>query len=222
MADDEEDTLFEAPSLPSRDLDLHEIREELPHFRFERILSHTAMSTVWSAWEEVLERKVAIKLLRNVNRDPAFVQRFIREARTLAKLKHQSVVVIHSFGRIRSNHCYLVMEMIEGQNLAELMRPKLMELPQVLTIITQVCDALTYAHGEGYVHRDVKPANVLIDKRGIVKVVDFGLTRLTRDRDPGTLSITRAGYAMGTPEYMAPEQAQGHGNEDHRADIFSV
>jgi serine/threonine protein kinase len=204
------------------EMDWEEIHDELPAFEIEKQLSHTAMSTVWLARETVLDRPVAIKLLRNLDGDPAFVERFIREARVMAKLKHPNIVVIHSFGRTKSRHCYLVMEYVGGSDLTHHIRRRPMELARALSVATSICDALHEAHRLGFVHRDIKPGNVLISEKGEVKVTDFGLTRLSRDRETDTLSITKAGHALGTPQYMAPEQASGQGKEDHRADIFSL
>lgn len=203
-------------------IEVDEVAAELPGFEIEERIGHSAMSTVWRARERVLDRCVAIKLLRNLSHEASFVERFTREARVMARLHHPNIVVLHSFGRTRSNHCYLVMELVEGTDLAHLLRQKVLSLPQILAIIIEVCEALRHAHELGFVHRDVKPGNVLIDARGHVKMADFGLARLTRANDPSTISITKLGYVVGTPHYISPEQASGNGHEDHRADIFSL
>ena len=221
--DEEHDEPVKPQSLTSRSVvEDEELTDELPGFEFEERIGRSAMSVVWRARERLLDRCVAIKFLRNVNHDGSFVDRFTREARVMARFHHPNIVILHSFGRTRSNHCYLIMELVEGTDLAHLMKQRVLTLPEILAITVEVCSALTHAHEAGFVHRDIKPGNVLIDHRGVVKVADFGLARLTRDNDPSTISITKQGFAVGTPHYIAPEQASGSGIEDHRADIFSL
>lgn len=213
-------TIGKAASAHSLELD--ELAAELPGFELEEQIGRGGMGVVWRARERLLDRHVAIKLLRNVDNDPVFVERFTREARVMARLNHPNVVTLYTFGRTRSNHCYMVMELIDGQDLAQTMARHRVDVPRALSIVSDVCDALEVAHRAGFVHRDMKPGNVLLDNNGHVKVVDFGLARLARPLDPTTLSITKHGHAVGTPQYIAPEQARGRGNEDHRADIYSI
>ncbi len=221
--DEEHDEPVKPQSLTSRSVvEDEELTDELPGFEFEERIGRSAMSVVWRARERLLDRCVAIKFLCNVHHDGSFVDRFTREARVMARFHHPNIVILHSFGRTRSNHCYLIMELVEGTDLAHLMKQRVLTLPEILAITVEVCSALTHAHEAGFVHRDIKPGNVLIDHRGVVKVADFGLARLTRDNDPSTISITKQGFAVGTPHYIAPEQASGSGIEDHRADIFSL
>lgn len=207
---------------PLTSLEDDELAEELPGFELVERIGRGGMGVVWRARERVLDRYVAIKLLRNVSNDPAFVERFTREARVMAQLNHPNIVTLYSFGRTRSNHCYLVMEMVEGTDLANLIGRNRLDVAASLTVISEICSALSHAHDAGFVHRDIKPGNVLIDTRGHVKVADFGLARLNRRNDKTTLSITKHGFAVGTPHYVAPEQANGKGQEDHRADIYSL
>jgi serine/threonine protein kinase len=218
-----------APTPPTTDknssahsLEIDELAAELPGFELEEQIGRGGMGVVWRARERLLDRHVAIKLLRNVDNDPVFVERFTREARVMARLNHPNVVTLYTFGRTRSNHCYMVMELIDGMDLAQAMARHQVSVPTALAIVSDVCDALEAAHRAGFVHRDMKPGNVLLDKSGHIKVVDFGLARLARPLDPTTLSITKHGHAVGTPQYIAPEQARGRGNEDHRADIYSL
>lgn len=205
---------------PSVSLADEELARELPTFDLVEILGRGGMGVVWKATERVLVRHVAIKLLHNFRKDMDFVERFTREARVMAQLNHPSIVTLYSFGRTRSNHCYLVMEMVEGTDLGHLVARGPIDLPTALSIVWDVCIALRHAHETGFMHRDIKPGNVLLDARGQVKVTDFGLARLTTA--PETTSITKHGWAVGTPHYIAPEQARGDGLEDHRADIYSV
>jgi eukaryotic-like serine/threonine-protein kinase len=198
-----------------------ELAAELPNFELEEHLGRGGMGVVWKARERVLNRHVAIKLLRNIRRDTDFVDRFTREARILAQLNHPHIVTLYSFGRTRSNHCYLVMEMVDGRSLGDLITEKALDVPTALSIIQDVCVALRHAHDAGFMHRDIKPGNVLLDTRYHAKVADFGLARLAGGGDT-TTTITRKGWAVGTPHYIAPEQAHGTGAEDSRADIYSV
>ena len=207
---------------PATSLEDDELAEELPNFELVEHLGKGGMGVVWKARERVLNRHVAIKLLRNARNDDAFVERFTREACVMAQLNHPNIVTLFTFGRTRSNHCYLVMEMVDGMDLAQLLSKNTLDVATTLAIINDVCDALRHAHDAGFVHRDIKPANVLIDRHGRVKVADFGLARLTHESNTDTLDITKRGWAVGTPHYTAPEQANGRGDEDHRADIYSL
>jgi eukaryotic-like serine/threonine-protein kinase len=197
-----------------------ELAAELPGFELIAVLGRGGAGVVWSAVERELNRTVAIKVLHNVSRDLDFVDRFVREARVMAMLNHPNIMSIYSFGRTRSNHCYLVMEMVEGRDLNKLMDQGPLSPSQIAAIAYDVCSALCHAHQQGCVHRDIKPGNILIDSSGRVKVADFGLARMAVTDISTTL--TARGWAVGTPHYIAPEQARGHGLEDQRADIYSV
>ncbi len=209
-------------ALSNGDLADEELMAELPDFDIIECLGRGGMGVVWKARERVLDRHVAVKLLLNPEKDQAFVERFTREARIMARLSHPHIVSLYSFGRTRSGHCYLVMELVEGTNLARLMDKGILSLPQSLQVVTEVCAALQHAHEAGYIHRDIKPANVLLDGKGRVKVGDFGLARLSAHLDTTTLHLTKQGFSVGTPHYMAPEQEHGKGEVDHRADIYSL
>lgn len=209
-----------AETEPIASLADEELSRELPNFDLVQILGRGGMGVVWKATERLLKRHVAIKLLHNVRKDMDFVERFAREARVMAQLNHPNIVTLYSFGRTRSNHCYLVMEMVEGADLGQWLARGPVDLPATLSVMLDLCVALRHAHEAGFMHRDIKPGNVLVDSRGRVKVTDFGLARLTTE--PDTNCLTKHGWAVGTPHYIAPEQARGDGLEDHRADIYSV
>ncbi len=164
---------------------------------------------------------MAIKLLPlEVSADPKFAERFVREARAMAKLSHPSIISVFDFGTTSEGHLFFVMEFVEGANLSEIIRGPGLAPNQALVIAGQVCTALAYAHSKGVIHRDIKPANVMVNTEGLAKVADFGLARLT---GPNIEQIghTVTGTVMGTPEYMSPEQKHG-ATVDHRADIFSM
>ena len=190
-------------------------------YQVDRLIGRGAMGAVYHAVHSKLDREVAIKLLPAIlAAQPDMVARFEREARALARLSHPNIVGLHDFGRTASGHLYMVMEHVAGADLSRLIRSGNLVVAQALEIIGQVCDALQYAHGHGFVHRDIKPGNILVDTSGRVRIADFGLTKLL-GAAPAVSGRTLTGAALGTPEYTAPEQLRG-GAVDHRADIYSL
>nr|AAX07526.1 cyclin-dependent kinase-activating kinase [Prosthecobacter dejongeii] len=139
----------------------------------------------------------------------------------LARLQHPHIVAIYDFGRNASGHLFIVMEYVEGTSLLDLMKKQPLSLSKTLEVITQVCEALQFAHDHGVIHRDIKPTNILLDVRGRVRVADFGLAKLSATSQQATTQ-SRTGMVMGTPGYAAPEQRRAEANLDHRADIFST
>lgn len=192
-----------------------------PELEIIKLLGFGGMGAVYQARQTGLDRFVALKIIMpDVAGDPGFAERFTREARVLARLSHPHIVTIHDFGQRAGLH-FLVMEYVDGVNLREVLNTGRMSPAEALRIIPRLCEALQYAHEEGVVHRDIKPENILIDRKGRVKVADFGLARLAgRDSENFTLTGTR--QVVGTPRYMAPEQMQGARAVDHRADIYSL
>ncbi len=197
-----------------------ELAAILPQYRIESLLGHGGMGAVYRGVQIALDRPVAIKLLPlEISADRDFADRFVREARTLAKLSHPNIVAVHDFGTTTAGHLYFVMEFVEGTNLHQMIHGPGLNPAQALTIIIGVCEALQYAHGKGVVHRDIKPANVMVSTESQVKVADFGLARLNNPAEDWGHTMT--GAVMGTPDYMAPEQTRGMA-VDHRADIYSL
>ena len=179
------------------------------------------MGVVYKARQRQLNRLVAVKILPpSVGEDPAFAERFAREAQALAQLNHPNIVQVYDFGRT-DEFFYFVMEYVDGVNLRALIRDGKLKPEEALKIVPQICEALQFAHDEGIVHRDIKPENILIDKKGRVKIADFGLAKLL-GRAAEDLSLTGTGQLMGTLGYMAPEQLQQAHSVDHRADIYSL
>ncbi|MFN0009875.1 MAG: serine/threonine-protein kinase [Planctomycetota bacterium] len=200
-------------------------REELaphfPHLEIGEVLGHGGMGAVYRARQKGLDRDVALKVLTvDAGADPAFADRFGREAKTLAKLAHPSIVHVYDVGRAGPWY-YLVMELVEGANLRQMLRAKTIGPREAMSIVAQMCDALQYAHDEGVVHRDIKPENVLVGRKGTVKILDFGLAKILR-LGAGPDPLTKAEQVMGTPYYMAPEQWERPSEVDHRADIYSL
>jgi serine/threonine-protein kinase len=177
------------------------------------------MSTVQLAFDERLERPVAIKLLaEHLADDPTFVSRFRREALAAARLVHPNIVQVFDFGFDDSHHQhFIVMEHVPGSSCAELLRDRgRLDVEQGVEIVGQACRGLDYAHRNGVVHRDVKPGNLLVSEAEVVKLADFGIARATDQS-----SITQVGSVLGTAAYLAPEQARGE-EAGPQADLYSL
>ena len=179
------------------------------------------MGVVYKAKQKQLDRLVAVKLVRpDLCDDPAFAERFTREARAMARLSHPAIINVFDFGQ-RENFYFFIMEFVDGANLRQLVRSGELDSKAALAIVPQICDALQYAHDAGIVHRDIKPENILLDKSGRVKIADFGLAKLVKPQ-PDDFTLTGTKQVVGTPHYMAPEQFEHPTEVDHRADIYSV
>jgi len=199
-----------------------ELAKQFPQLEILELLGQGGMGAVYKARQKQLDRLVALKILPpEVGETEAFAERFTREARSLAKLNHPRIVTVFDFGHTEDGLYYFVMEFVDGTDLRHVIQAGELEPSEALAIVPQICDALQFAHEEGIVHRDIKPENILIDKKGRVKIADFGLARLL-DRPGTAFTLTQAGQRMGTPHYMAPEQIEHPGQVDHRADIYSL
>ncbi len=196
-----------------------ELAPDFPQLEIEALVGQGGMGCVYRARHAQLGRSVALKILAPGSEDDArFEERFLREARALARLDHPGIVRVYDFGRA-GTRWFLLMEFVEGANLRSLLQGGRLPPQQALAIVPQLCDALQYAHSAGVVHRDIKPENVLVDASGRVKLADFGLAKLL-DTQVGARSATEA--VMGTLNYMAPEQISRPREVDHRADIYSL
>jgi serine/threonine-protein kinase len=163
------------------------------------------MATVYRAYQADLDRLVAIKLVRTpLARDPIFIQRFEREVRVLAQLEHRAIVPVYDAGE-HDGQAYLAMRYLRAGTVGDLLSWGPLALPDVARLLLDVAGALDYAHGQGIVHRDVKPSNILVDKAGHAYLTDFGLAKVVE----ASMNMTRSGEAVGTPTYMAPEQTLG-------------
>jgi len=198
-----------------------ELAPKFPQLEIVELLGQGGMGAVYKVRQRDLDRWAALKILPgDVANDPNFAERFQREARALAQLGHQHIVIVYEFGQ-REGVYFLLMEYIDGVTLRQASRAGQVTAKDALGIVTQICDALQFAHEEGVVHRDIKPENILIDKRGRVKIADFGLAKLL-GKSANFPTLTGTHQIMGTPVYMAPEQMEGTKGVDHRADIFSL
>ncbi len=195
------------------------------HYRIEEKIGEGGMGVVYRARDERLKRYVAIKTLPpELVTNPERKKRFVQEARAASALSHPNIITIHDVPSDGGND-FIVMEYLAGQTLDRKIGPKGMKVGDLLKYAVQIADALAAAHAAGIVHRDLKPGNILVSEDGRVKVLDFGLAKLTeREAKPGRESsisvLTEEGRIMGTAAYMSPEQAEGK-PVDARSDIFS-
>jgi serine/threonine protein kinase len=257
-----------------------ELAPLFPQLEILQLIGKGGMGSVYKARQKQLNRIVALKILPpDVGESPAFAERFAREARALAQLNHSGIVTLYEFGKVEispepspsppppagpagprtagreaistaASLYFFLMEFVDGLNLRQLLHARRVSPREALAIVPQICDALQYAHDQGIVHRDIKPENILLDRRGRVKVADFGLAKIVAQASspassggvpaagsenaehgrstnsqagtPAPRDLTDVGGVMGTPSYMAPEQAERPAEVDHRADIYAL
>ena len=203
------------PSAPSAPL--KELSGRIGKYDIIKPLGKGAMGIVYLAHDTILERDVALKVMvAAIADDPELKQRFEREAKAVARMTHPNVVNVFDLGSHTDGSPFIAMELLKGQDLQKAVRtPPPMPLERKVNVIVQVLAGLAHAHQAGIVHRDIKPANIFINQDGTVKIMDFGVARLT------TASMTGTGNIVGTADYMSPEQVKG-AKVDGRSDLFSV
>jgi len=202
---------------------LIEPQGHIGRFEIRRSLGAGGMGEIFESYDTELERIVAIKVLAAKHiEDGTMKQRFLREARMASQLNHPNIATIHEIGEASGNP-YIVMEYVQGQTVAERLEGGPLPLSEILDFGVQAADALAEAHDCGVVHRDIKSSNIMITSRGKVKVLDFGLAKPQSilNRSIEKTRLTESGVLLGTVSYMSPEQATGHGEVTHLADIFS-
>jgi len=181
-------------------------------------LGKGSMGVVYKAYDPQIDRTIALKVLRPDRvTSKAFVERFLKEARAIGRLSHPNIVTVYDIGQDHGT-VFIAMEMLEGLALSDIIRQGSVPILKIIDIVTQVANALDYAHQRGIVHRDIKPSNIIIDSAHCVKLTDFGIAHI---EDPNMPSQTQAGEILGTPAYMSPEQVLGRPVQGS-ADIFSL
>ncbi|WP_395736562.1 serine/threonine-protein kinase [Prosthecobacter sp.] len=210
---------------PSRDWvppSVEILQQTLPQYEVSQFIARGGMGAVYQGIQRTLKRPVAIKVLpREAEvRDLQFSERFKHEAEAMARLSHPNIVPVYDAGETEGGLLYFVMEFVEGTDVAHLIASEgLLEPQRAIDIIVAVCEALAFAHEEGIIHRDIKPSNIMIDKRGRVKVADFGLAKSVHK---DTTLHTGTHMAMGTPDFIAPEAWIPGMKIDQRADLYAV
>ncbi|PWT98226.1 MAG: hypothetical protein C5B51_29790 [Terriglobia bacterium] len=201
------------------------MNEYLEHYRIESKLGEGGMGVVYRAYDSHLDRPVAIKTLgAQAVPDEERIRRFIQEARAASALNHPNIVHVYDVGQ-SEGVAFIAMEYVQGETLSRVIGRKGLPPREALKYAIQIADALAKAHSAGIVHRDLKPSNIMVTEGGLVKVLDFGLAKLTESEEGGEMAATRTitdeGKVMGTAGYMSPEQAEGK-RVDFRSDIFSL
>jgi serine/threonine protein kinase len=194
-------------------------------YRVVSLLGEGGMSTVFRAHHELMDKAVALKWLRpELALRPEAKDRFMREARASARIKHPNVVDVHDVG-VHEGALFLVMELLEGESFAELISHGNISIPNAIRLLLGAMEGVAMAHEAGIVHRDIKPENIFVVRNrvypdGIAKILDFGISKLTEEGGAGR-SLTKTGHTVGTPEYMSMEQMTGDPDVDGRADVYS-
>ena len=200
-----------------------ELQALLPQYEITMLIGRGGMGAVYRGKQVHLDRAVAIKILPPGldETDSTFSERFRNEALAMAKLNHPGLVAVYDFGKTRNGMLYIVMEFVDGTDVAHMMAQKgRLSSDHAMAITAHVCDALKYAHERGIVHRDIKPANIMVGYDGVVKVADFGLAKTSQSGQ--STGLTQSGLAMGTMHYIAPEALTLGTSVDQRADIYAM
>ena len=200
-----------------------ELQKLLPQYEITALIGRGGMGAVYRGRQASLDRAVAIKILPPGldDTDATFSERFRNEALAMAKLNHPGLVAVYDFGSTSNGMLYIVMEFVDGTDVAQMMVQKgRLSSEHAMAITAHVCDALKYAHERGIVHRDIKPANIMVGYDGVVKVADFGLAKTSQSGQ--STGLTQSGLAMGTMHYIAPEALTLGTSVDQRADIYAM
>ena len=187
------------------------------HYNIIEELGRGGMGVVYKAEDTRLHRTVALKLLSSDSAgEPKARERFMREARLASSFQHQNICTIHEIDETADKQLFISMDYYEGETLQQKISEGASSLDQILDYVIQIAEGLALAHEKGIIHRDIKPGNIMVTIDGSVKILDFGLAKLS-----GSFDSTQTGKALGTISYLSPEQAQGQ-KVDHRTDIWSL
>jgi serine/threonine-protein kinase len=213
------------PSPPTDDPLIGKVLSE--RYRIVRKIGEGGMGAVYQAEHALIEKKIALKILfQDLTRRPDLIARFLQEAKSASRIGHENVIDISDFGQSPDGLVFIAMEYLDGQDLGKALKKSgAMEWERARPILMQITKGLRAAHGNGIIHRDMKPENVyLVQREGrpdFVKVLDFGIAKVVTPDESGGPALTQTGMIFGTPEYMSPEQAQGS-TPDHRVDVYAV
>lgn len=211
--------LEETPSAPVPTVDL--VGQMVGTYQLTRKIGEGGMGAVYEAVHPVLDRRIAMKIVHPpYARDPQVVARFFDEARALGKLRHPNIVEVYDLGQSEDGTVFLAMELLVGRDLRARLKEGALSVAEIRKVFLPIAEGLAAAHEKGIIHRDLKPENIFLCEGGGVKILDFGVVKLT-DRADGAFARTHTGMIVGTPEYMSPEQAAGKKELDHRSDIYS-
>jgi serine/threonine protein kinase len=191
--------------------------ESLGQYKILESLGQGGMGAIYKAIQVPLDRVVALKVLPpNLSHSEEFTKRFETEAKAISLLQHQNIVSVYDYGE-ENGVKFFAMQFVEGEDLGKcIQHKKSIPVPTIVDYAKQICRGLRYAHSMNVIHRDIKPQNVLVDKNNVCHITDFGIAKIFQ-----SASLTITGMAVGTPEYMSPEQAEG-GELDVQTDIYSV
>jgi eukaryotic-like serine/threonine-protein kinase len=229
----EHPTIADGPPSPFDDrLDGDLIGVDVGGYVIDGELGRGGMGVVFSATHPMIGKRAAIKVLKpSLSNNPATVERFVQEARSVNQIGHPNIVDIFAFGKLPDGRSYLVMDLLEGESLRKRVKRGPLTIAEALHVIDEVASALAAAHDKGFIHRDLKPDNVFLvahEGRTACKLLDFGLAKLMlTDRQSSLFTTERAfrtatGAQLGTPDYMSPEQLQGASGVDTRTDIYAL
>jgi serine/threonine protein kinase len=213
------------PSPPTDDPLIGKVLSD--RYRIVRKIGEGGMGAVYQAEHALIEKKIALKILfQDLTRRPDLIARFLQEAKSASRIGHENVIDITDFGQSPEGLVFIAMEYLDGQDLGKTLKQSgAMEWERARPILMQIAKGLRAAHGNGIIHRDMKPENVYLiqreGRRDFVKVLDFGIAKIINPDESGGPALTQTGMIFGTPEYMSPEQAQGS-SPDHRVDVYAV
>ncbi len=222
---DEFDSINFVPSMAAGDQPA-DLPQTIGDYTITGILGQGGTSVVYQAIQMNPERAVALKVIQSRSMDEHSIRRFEKEAQIMGRLSHPCIAKVYESGVVPGKHGldrFIAMELIEGSSIIEYTRNNALKTNEIVTLFLSICDAMQYAHEQGVIHRDLKPGNILVDGSGHVKVLDFGIARLTAKHPDLTTMHTQAGQLIGTLAFMSPEQIQGQAHEiDERSDVYTL